>query len=62
MRRRTTNKSVIPEKLLHPTNNQHLSKWSSLVKIPPQSIEVENKEYGPKGIRTLDPRHVKAVS
>jgi hypothetical protein len=42
---------------------------SRLVKIPPQTwgtsedIEIEKERFGgPKGIRTLDPRHVKAVS
>jgi hypothetical protein len=46
---------------------------SSLVKIPPQTgvkqlfcqdviAKIITKSGGPKGIRTLDPRHVKAVS
>jgi hypothetical protein len=61
----TTNKGVIHEKHLHPSFNQHLSRWSSLVNDADLTSivnERENKESGPKGIRTPDPRHVKAVS
>jgi hypothetical protein len=39
------------------------TQWDSLVNDIDLTLhEIENKRYGPKGIRTLDPRHVKAVS
>ena len=49
-------------------NQKPVDKWSSLVRIAPQTggyervQNIENKESGPKGSRTPDPRHVKAVS
>ena len=65
--------STIPEKWLKQPSNHHTSKWevaaeSSLVRIAPQTGGYERvqeekvKDGGPKGSRTPDPRHVKAVS
>jgi hypothetical protein len=62
-------KRDIPSNLLRPTNKP-VDKWFSLVRMPPPlSMDNENervheieKRDGPKGSRTPDPRHVKAVS
>jgi len=67
-----TNNGVIAEKYLHPSMNNYSSRFelppkSSLVRIPPSTIDNERerlrrKSGGPGAIWTLDPRHVKAVS
>jgi hypothetical protein len=71
-RKRITNHSVVPEKLLNPAVNKSLSRFlvedkSSLVRntdltTTNEREEKEKEESGPKEIRTPDPRHVKAVS
>lgn len=61
------NKGVVPEKHLHPSFNYHSSRFvvggeSSLVRIPLYNDIEREMINGPKGSRTPDPRHVKAVS
>ena len=65
----TTKNEVVRERVLKSPVYGYSSRFevgggeSSLVRVPPNSVnEREEKESGPKGIRTPDPRHVKAVS
>ena len=70
MARKSTISTSTTKWVVEHTNKQ-VSKWSSLVRIAPQTWlndyhesvkEREKESSGPGAIWTLDPRHVKAVS